>query len=370
MAGCHVKPAERSQTGFRVADRLGIYTALHGVVGCSRITLRSHDDQLGRDSVVHIVKIDIDRDIALLSSRDLEGKPRLGMEVASSEEYRTVKHVFVRGFPLAIDDLRSSLEIRVPALISLSSILPPVPRSKLRSRDSPSIMLTVLSIQGDLLPGHSGAPILDDQGRVLAMADGGLRGTGIGWAVPFNDIDLEDDLDTQRLKILQEANVGELFAFESPQGPREPPKEPPTEETPGTEAHVRQDADGFSFDLEGCRLAGGEIECDLAITNKRETRALKLLFVGGPGSPSSRLIDEGGNEYWATAGSIGSSQGRYPIGELVTGVPLRASVRFESVGAKIKEAKLLELGCRENSGGFYGNTAFSVRFHDVAIHRQ
>jgi hypothetical protein len=111
--------------------------------------------------------------------------------------------------------------------------------------------------------------------------------------------------------------------------------------------------------------------CDLIITNKRETRSLKLLFVGGPGSPSSRLIDEGGNEYWAAAGSMGSSQGRYPMGELATEVPLRASVRFENVGAEVKRAKVLELGCRENRiGGFYGNSGFIVTFHDVAVHRQ
>jgi hypothetical protein len=38
---------------------------------------------------------------------------------------------------------------------------------------------------GNLLPGHSGAPIIDYQGRVIAIGSGGMeRGTvGVGWAV-------------------------------------------------------------------------------------------------------------------------------------------------------------------------------------------
>lgn len=59
-------------------------------------------------------------------------------------------------------------------------------------RGSPLYNAKVLSIQGEIEPGHSGAPILDSKNRVLAIANGGLKGgtVGICWAIPINQVHL------------------------------------------------------------------------------------------------------------------------------------------------------------------------------------
>jgi hypothetical protein len=55
---------------------------------------------------------------------------------------------------------------------------------------SPSLDLDVDSIEGHLLPGHSGAPIFDGHQKVVAIADGGLENgaVAISWGIPVNNL--------------------------------------------------------------------------------------------------------------------------------------------------------------------------------------
>jgi hypothetical protein len=86
----------------------------------------------------------------------------------------------------------------------------------MQDRGSPFYKAKVLSIQGQLLPGDSGAPILDSQNRVLAIADGGLKGgfAGISWAVPMNSLKWEDD-PVQTLARLRKLKPDAVFFFAS-----------------------------------------------------------------------------------------------------------------------------------------------------------
>jgi hypothetical protein len=74
---------------------------------------------------------------------------------------------------------------------------------------------TILNIHGHLLPGHSGAPILNSAGDVVAVADGGLAGgtVGISWALPVSYLtELVDSRDVPNR--VQKAGSANLFAFE------------------------------------------------------------------------------------------------------------------------------------------------------------
>ena len=98
------------------------------------------------------------------------------------------------GHPYGIDLMPTNgLLLRSQKLVKLRSLLPQDSIGPIRDRDSPHYRAMVLSIQGKLLPGDSGALILDSQNRVLAIANGGLKAgfADISWAVPMNKLSWE-----------------------------------------------------------------------------------------------------------------------------------------------------------------------------------
>jgi len=170
-------------TGFRVRVRgkVGIVTALHGVVGCKAIKVPQRYKKL------KIVQADIKRDVAFLYSSELENGSQLKTE--NSAKY---KGLYVVGHPLGITLLRSNdLLIRQPSRRILKDL---IPRGKLfkdlDNRNSPSLGISVLSIEGNFLKGHSGAPIFNAQNKIVGVVNGGLGHgySGIVWAIPWADI--------------------------------------------------------------------------------------------------------------------------------------------------------------------------------------
>lgn len=214
MFDCAHKPIERSQTGFRARGMEGIITALHGVADCRRITASNRKGLL-LDQPLTIKRIDRDRDIALLSSQQIDSAGDGGLEVAGSVVWESLGTVRVYGHPYGISSLETTLTLRNPPLKPLRDLVPAAPLSILRERNSPNHLISVLNLQGNLLPGHSGAPILDQRGRVVAVANGGLREgfAGISWAVPFQDIEWENA--GSRLKLLAQLDPNVLFAADA-----------------------------------------------------------------------------------------------------------------------------------------------------------
>lgn len=95
----------------------------------------------------------------------------------------------VIGYPLGVNyQLETRLQLRDQSLVHLATLLPPASYAALNSRGSPNVKYNVISVEGHLTVGHSGAPILDSAGHVVGMANGGLeRGAHeITWAVPLS----------------------------------------------------------------------------------------------------------------------------------------------------------------------------------------
>ncbi|MCI5191215.1 MAG: DUF1566 domain-containing protein, partial [Candidatus Electrothrix sp. AS4_5] len=87
----------------------------------------------------------------------------------------------------------------------------------MEDRKSPNIDLEVISLEGHLLPGHSGAPILNKNNEVIGIANGGLKdgSAGVCWAVPYNKIKfVSKSLKEQELASLP-IKESELFSFTS-----------------------------------------------------------------------------------------------------------------------------------------------------------
>lgn len=214
---------QRALTGFRVRDEntIGIITALHGVADGRIIKASSARGPILGDPL-RIAKVDIRNDLALLTSNELAMLGDDGFEVAQEVDWKSIRTarlggIKVIGYPLGLsfEDLATDLVIRAPHLKPLRNLAESA-APQLRLRNSPSLDCQVLSIQGGILPGHSGGPILDEDERVVGIANGGLRGgqVQIAWGIPFSEVEWEDadmNVELDRIKGLE---VEGLFSFE------------------------------------------------------------------------------------------------------------------------------------------------------------
>lgn len=214
MFDCTHRPFERSQTGFRVRGEKGLITALHGVADCQKI--KASRKGLLLDQPLTIKKVDTDHDVALLSSPQIESAPGGGLNVADNIVWESLGTVKVYGHPYGISSLERTLLVSNPPLKPLKDLVPTDSLSILRDRRSPNHLTNVLNLQGHLLPGHSGAPVVDSRGRVVAVANGGLKGgyAEISWAIPFGDIEWDADLYL-KLKALAQHDPTILFDYDT-----------------------------------------------------------------------------------------------------------------------------------------------------------
>ena len=178
----------RSATGFLWRQRDWVVTAYHVISGAELIAVMSSHDSIFVD-IAWPVAIDLEADLALLqTSRTLPGAPLndLSIDPAPGD------HLWVVGYPLDVSGLRSrQLRLSEVAPKNLIDALTPTAIDELRALGFPSLTLDVLHVEGSLLPGDSGAPIVDARGRLLAIATGGLKEgyVALGWGVPSARLD-------------------------------------------------------------------------------------------------------------------------------------------------------------------------------------
>jgi hypothetical protein len=214
---CNGGPAERSQTGFRIQGLHGIITALHGVAGCRTIKAQSETGTILFD-VLSLGRADFGKDVALLISSELSSLPADGLPAATEPEFASLESIKVAGHPFGIKLLNTQLLLRDPPTKALRDLLDSDSLAALTARKSPDPAISVLSVQGTLLPGHSGAPVFNSKNLVIGVANGGLKGgtTEITWAIPISSIEwqpVEPPL-TQRINQVASLHSGSAFSFD------------------------------------------------------------------------------------------------------------------------------------------------------------
>jgi hypothetical protein len=214
---CTHEPRTRALTGFRVRGLRGIITALHGVADSQNITVTSIDGKFKGGSVT-VSMVDIPNDLALLTSTELAAESPDGLDHAPSTTILANTKVFVVGYPLGtyLEETTLPFVVGDPPRYELGRKLNVDLREALRKRNSPSLTTTVLFLVGPLHPGHSGAPVLDANNRVVGVADGSIGlSAGYGWAISYDQIRWKSVRENQQFTLLkQQASGIALFAFD------------------------------------------------------------------------------------------------------------------------------------------------------------
>ena len=114
--------------------------------------------------------------------------------------------------------------------------------------------------------------------------------------------------------------------------------------------------DQFTIELTSCKVLGQDLVFSFLVTNNGEDKH----FVIKPGL--TRIFDVSGNEFYAYKAQIGNSVGIWSMNsynvarlKLVSGIPVKASVRFKGNAVKVSKIRLLEVGL------YYG----SFQFRDI-----
>jgi hypothetical protein len=220
---CKAAPGRRTLSGFRVLDptpkvKNAIVTALHGVAGCD-ITAAS-DGSIKLTKPLKLTAVDVASDLALLTSAELSALAPAGMRFRPSVEWNRLagQNLVAWGHPQNVTLKDEKVTVHNTPLEELRTYFVGIPkdqRDKLANRHSPEATLQVVSLFGPLQAGDSGAPVLDSEGFVVAVADGGLDG-GFGnvvWAVPVNSkIPWDEAEQNSELRRVESLSLVGLFS--------------------------------------------------------------------------------------------------------------------------------------------------------------
>jgi hypothetical protein len=177
----------RILAGFCVKGIAGIVTSLHGVVASNNISAKSASNVVYKD--LRIRQVDVKSDAAVLSSPELDKHSDVGFAIGDATSLSPGELVFVAGFPQGIDEHTRHLIVGYPPKKNLTHLIPPASSSDFATRKSPSVDLDVIEFDSTLVPGHSGGPVWNQRGEVVCIANGGIVGADISWAVPLGPLE-------------------------------------------------------------------------------------------------------------------------------------------------------------------------------------
>jgi S1-C subfamily serine protease len=183
-SGCGGSSPDRAASGFAYGSGDQVVTAFHVVHGCSSISVGYQNITELPAHITHVLQ---DADLALLQVEGGGANVTPLVETDRAGEVNEVLHVY--GYALG-QATRENRPLTVTAANDgggsrLRDAVNDEVRREVQQNGFPSLDVMVVRVDGNLLPGHSGAPIIDSSGRVIAIGSGGLeRGAvGVSWAV-------------------------------------------------------------------------------------------------------------------------------------------------------------------------------------------
>jgi hypothetical protein len=173
----------RTGTGFVWPDSDRVVTARHVVAGCSRVSVRFP----GRAPVGARPERElVAEDLLLLRLDTPSGLTPARIDVALPPIHSRVAAVgYALGAPTAADKLLTVDATNAEPGAKLKDLLPAHIRQEIEAHGPWSLETGILRLDGNLVSGLSGAPLLGPSGAVVAIGAGGLQdgAGGIVWAV-------------------------------------------------------------------------------------------------------------------------------------------------------------------------------------------
>jgi len=177
-------------SGFFWKQNSSVVTTLHVVNGCTALSVYSDTgSNPQKPSVIaQVQKILFDEDLVLLSLDDtIDGTTVVSESKPAPSDTRDILLV---GFP---EDGHGSTAKAIKRQFSgntLATLASSQARTELQRSNSPSLTTVVIFLQAIIEHGGSGGPIFNQQGAVVAVADGGLKHglTEDSWAIPAEDL--------------------------------------------------------------------------------------------------------------------------------------------------------------------------------------
>ncbi|AEI95716.1 S1 family peptidase [Roseobacter litoralis] len=174
---------DRSGTAFVWPTSKQVITARHVVAGCNTINIvfKNHGTfsagPIREIRAQDLIALELDSPTGATVQTLTDAFPPLHSQVAVVG--------FALGAPTADDKLLTVTTGNQPPPAKLRDLLPSAERNTVAQNGPWELDTAILRLDGNLTHGHSGAPVFDHQGRVVAIGAGGLKSgaTGIVWAV-------------------------------------------------------------------------------------------------------------------------------------------------------------------------------------------
>jgi hypothetical protein len=172
---------ERHASGFVWRDTSTVVTALHVVAGCTKI--RVYIASAGKSYDATIDRALNDADLATLHLNSATPARPLLLAPAAPQVTEKLQVVGYLGEVPEIANKR--MEVMDQGSNTLKGFLPENLQRLVAQAGSPSLTVRILRLDGSLLPGTSGAPLVNAAGRVSGVGSGGLENGlgGISWAI-------------------------------------------------------------------------------------------------------------------------------------------------------------------------------------------
>lgn len=178
---CAGEPKRRVGTGFVWRSSAELVTTLHVVGGCGSVTAYSE-----RDKVIYpvtITRVLPRADLVLMSIGNNASFPFL---LSLPTRPDVAENLIAWGYGEGIQSMRRFTMRVTAAGPTLRENTSPAAHDSFVRAGTPSLDMEVIPIEDAIAPGLSGAPMLDANGRVRAIADGGVAHgiTRVAWGIP------------------------------------------------------------------------------------------------------------------------------------------------------------------------------------------
>ena len=207
-----VRSVNKYSTGFFWKNGTTIITTLHSLSNVNEIEI--FIPSLGLWKRASLQKVYKSADLILLKIDNFS------FQYFLSDKYYSKPSTDTKAFTIGYNAGNSSymdrdFSVGLSQGTSLKDILPSASQEEIKKLQFPSLSTQITYLKGSLLHGFSGSPIVDMQGKLIGVADGGLENgaAGISWCVNASHINnLENS--SEPFPILNQTRINTLFAYE------------------------------------------------------------------------------------------------------------------------------------------------------------